>query len=180
MNGGAMGPGGRLQVGPIMTAAARFLRDPDGPNVAALEFSGWDTHANQGMQGGQLDRLLGELAEGVMTFRNEMGPDWADTTVVIMTEFGRTARPNGTQGTDHGTAGAGFVIGPSVARSAVVSDWPGLSDGSLYQNRDVRPTLDTRAVLKGVVASVFDLTGGQADRVFPGSEGVPGLWELMG
>lgn len=180
MNGVGMRRGGRGQVGPIMTAAARFLREPGGPNVAALEFSGWDTHANQGMRGGQLDRLLGQLAEGVMTFRDEMGPDWQDTTVVIMTEFGRTARPNGTQGTDHGTAGAGFVIGPSVARSAVVSDWPGLSNGSLYQNRDVRPTLDTRAVLKGVVASVFDLTGGQADRVFPGSEGVPGLWELMG
>jgi uncharacterized protein (DUF1501 family) len=170
---------GRGQVAPIMTAAARFLREPGGPNVAALEFSGWDTHANQGMAGGALDRLLGQLAGGVMTLREEMGTDWADTTVVVMTEFGRTARANGTGGTDHGTAGAGFVIGPAVASSAVVSDWPGLSARSLYQDRDVRPTLDTRAVLKGVVAGVFDLTAGQADRVFPASADVRGLWELM-
>ena len=178
MRGGRGQPSG--QVGPIMAATAGFLREPGGPNVAALEFSGWDTHANQGMQGGRLDRLLGQLAEGVMTFRHEMGPDWADTTVVIMTEFGRTARPNGTNGTDHGTAAAGFVIGPKVSRSRVLSDWPGLAEGSLYQDRDLRPTLDTRSVLKGVVAGVFDLTPGQADRVFPGSEGVRGLWEVMG
>lgn len=174
------GGGPRVQVASTMTAAARFLREPGGPNVAALEFSGWDTHANQGMQGGRLDRLLGQLAEGVMTFRREMGPDWTDTTVVIMTEFGRTVRPNGTRGTDHGTAGAGFVIGPAVSRSRVLSDWPGLSERSLYADRDLRPTLDTRAVLKGVIGGVFDLTRAQANRVFPGSEDVLPLWEVMG
>jgi uncharacterized protein (DUF1501 family) len=177
MAGGGGGP--RIQIAPIMTATARILREPGGPNVAALEFSGWDTHANQGTAGGPLDRLLGQLASGIMTLREGMASDWVDTTVVIMTEFGRTAHANGTGGTDHGTAGAGFVIGPRVASSAVVSDWPGLSERELYQSRDVRPTLDTRAVLKGVVAGVFDLTAGQADRVFPGSEGVRGIWELM-
>lgn len=69
---------------------------------------------------------------------------WNDTTVVVMTEFGRTARPNGTRGTDHGTAGAGFVIGSKVARSLVMADWPDLSDGALYEGRDVKPTLDIR------------------------------------
>jgi uncharacterized protein (DUF1501 family) len=178
----AAGPSGartRGRIAPIMTAAARFLREPDGPNIAAVEFSGWDTHANQGMAGGQLDRLLGQLAEGMLTFRSEMGSDWANTTVVIMTEFGRTARPNGTSGTDHGTAGAGFVIGPNISRSAVVTDWPGLSARALYEGRDLQPTIDTRSVLKGVVAGVFDLTGAQADRVFPGSSDVPALPDLM-
>jgi uncharacterized protein (DUF1501 family) len=178
--GGGRGRRGAGRVAPIMTAAARFLREPNGPNVAALEFSGWDTHANQGMKGGQLDRLLEQLSEGLVTFREEMGPAWADTTVVVMTEFGRTARPNGTEGTDHGTAGAGFVLGPNIRRSAVVSDWPGLADRSLYDRRDLRPTLDTRSVLKGVVAGVFDLTAGQADRIFPGSAGARGMYELMG
>lgn len=172
--------GGRDRVSSIMTAAARFLREPDGPNVAALEFSGWDTHANQGMQGGQLDRRLAQLAEGVLALRREMGSVWPDTTVVIMTEFGRTARPNGTQGTDHGTAGAGFVIGSRVGRSRVVSDWPGLSDRVLYQKRDLAPTLDTRSVLKGVIAGTFDLTASQADRVFPGSAEARGRWDLLG
>ena len=97
-----------------------------------------------------------------------------------MTEFGRTARPNGTQGTDHGTAGAGFVIGPRVSKSRVISDWPGLSDRSLYQSRDLKPTLDTRSVLKGVIAGTFDLTAAQANRVFPGSDAVTGLWDVMG
>jgi uncharacterized protein (DUF1501 family) len=177
---GGMRPGGSQgRVAPIMTAAARFLREADGPNIAAVEFSGWDTHANQGMAGGQLDRLLAQLAEGMLTFRAEMGSDWANTTVVVMTEFGRTARPNGTSGTDHGTAGAGFVIGPNVSRSAVVADWPGLSGGSLYEGRDLRPTIDTRSVLKGVVSGVFDLTAAQADRVFPGSSGVRALTDLV-
>lgn len=177
-DGDRRGAGGG-RVAPVMTAAARFLREPGGPNVAALEFSGWDTHATQGMAGGQLDRLLGQLAEGLLTFRTEMGASWRDTTVVVMTEFGRTARPNGTGGTDHGTAGAGFVIGPNVARSTVVTDWPGLAEGALYQNRDLNPTLDTRAVLKAAVAGTFDLTSGQADRVFPGSSEVTGLWRIM-
>jgi uncharacterized protein (DUF1501 family) len=174
------GRGPRGQMAPIMSAAAKFLREPGGPNVAALEFSGWDTHANQGLVGGQLDRLLGQLARGVLTFKEEMRDEWANTTVVIMTEFGRTARPNGTQGTDHGTAGAGWVIGPNVAKSTVISDWPGLAERSLFESRDLRPTLDTRAVLKGVIAGVFDLTAGQADRVFPGSGDVHGLYDLMG
>lgn len=164
---------------PIMRATARILRPDDGPNIAAMEFSGWDTHANQGLAGGALDRLLGQLAEGLMVLRADLGPAWANTTVVVMTEFGRTARPNGTRGTDHGTAGAGFVMGPTVARSAVFSDWPGLNDGSLFEGRDLKPTLDTRSVLKAAIAATFDLTPAQADRVFPGSDGVRGAYDLM-
>jgi uncharacterized protein (DUF1501 family) len=176
MAGGGARRGG---IAPLMQAAARILRQDAGPNIAAMEFSGWDTHANQGMAGGALDRLLAQLGSGVMTLRAELGAEWANTTVVVMTEFGRTARPNGTGGTDHGTAGAGFVIGPGVTSNRVLSDWPGLADRALYQSRDLQPTLDTRAVLKGVVAGVFDLTPSQANRVFPGSDGVRGIWELM-
>jgi uncharacterized protein (DUF1501 family) len=177
MAGGGARRGG---ITPLMQAAARILRQNTGPNVAAVEFSGWDTHANQGLAGGPLDRLLSQLAEGLAGFRSEMGAAWADTTVVVMTEFGRTARPNGTRGTDHGTAGAGFILGPKVARSAVMADWPGLADRSLYEGRDLTPTSDTRAVLKGVVAATFDLTRAQVDRVFPGSEGVRGMYDVMG
>lgn len=166
-------------VAPIMRAAARLLTRDGGPNVAAVEFGGWDTHANQGMKGGPLDRRLSQLAEGIRAFRDEAGAAWADVTIVVLTEFGRTAHPNGTGGTDHGTAGAGFVIGPRVGRSQVLADWPGLAERNLYEGRDLRPTLDTRAVLKGVTAGVFDLTAAQADRIFPGSAGVPGIYDLM-
>jgi uncharacterized protein (DUF1501 family) len=153
----------------VMTAAARLLKPAGGPNVAAMELSGWDTHANQGMAGGALDRLLGQLAEGLLAFRTEMGPSWTSTVVVVMTEFGRTVRPNGTRGTDHGTAGAGFVLSPRLARSTVIADWPGLSTNALYEGRDVKPTLDTRALLKTTIAAAFDLTAPQLDRVFPDS-----------
>jgi len=152
-----------------MQAAAKILRPEQGPNIAAMEFSGWDTHANQGLAGGALDRLLGQLAEGLAAFRTDMGPAWQNTTVVVMTEFGRTARPNGSRGTDHGTAGAGFVLSTRVKRSHVVADWPGLATKSLFEGRDLRPTLDTRAVLKAALAGTFDLTATQLERVFPGS-----------
>jgi uncharacterized protein (DUF1501 family) len=176
----ARGSARRGGITPMMRAAARILRGENGPNIAAVEFSGWDTHTNQGLAGGALDRLLGQLAEGLMAFRGDMGPAWSATTVVVMTEFGRTARPNGTRGTDHGTAGAGFIIGPAVARSMVFSDWPGLGDRDLFESRDLKPTLDTRSVLKGAIAGAFDLTPAQADRVFPGSSSVGGRYELMG
>jgi uncharacterized protein (DUF1501 family) len=166
-------------IAPLMRAAARILRQEKGPNIAEVEFSGWDTHANQGVAGGALDRLLGQLAEGLVTLRTEMGPAWSNTTVVVMTEFGRTARPNGTRGTDHGTAGAGFLLGPQVARARVFADWPGLGDAALFEGRDLKPTLDTRAVLKAAIAGTFDLTPAQADRVFPSSEAVRGAYDLM-
>ena len=175
----AMRGGRQGRITPVMRAAARFVRQPDGPNVATVVVGGWDTHANQGMSGGSLDRLLAQLAEGIMVFREEAGSAWADTTLVVMTEFGRTARPNGTGGTDHGTAGAGLVIGPGLARSGVIADWPGLADGDLYEGRDLKPTLDTRAILKGVIAASFDLTAAQANRVFPGSDAVRPRYDLM-
>ena len=174
----ARGNARRGGITPLMQAAAKILRQERGPNIAAMEFSGWDTHANQGVAGGALDRLLGQLAEGLVAFRNDMGTAWQNTTLVIMTEFGRTARPNGTRGTDHGTAGAGFVLGPRLAKSAIVADWPGLSSNALFEGRDLKPTLDTRAVLKAAIAGTFDLTPAQLDKVFPNSSAarpVPGL-----
>ena len=169
----------RGAIAPLMRAAAHILREEGGSNIAAMEFSGWDTHANQGLAGGTLDRLLGQLAEGLTAFRTEMQSAWSNTTVVVMTEFGRTARPNGTRGTDHGTAGAGFLIGPNVAKSRLFADWPGLGDAALFEGRDLKPTLDTRAVLKAAIAGTFDLTAAQADRVFPSSEAIKGAYDLM-
>jgi uncharacterized protein (DUF1501 family) len=175
----ARGNARRGGITPLMQAAAKILRQERGPNIAAMEFSGWDTHANQGMAGGALDRLLGQLAEGLVAFRTDMGSAWGNTTVVVMTEFGRTARPNGTRGTDHGTAGAGFVLGPRLAKSAIVADWPGLSSKALFEGRDLQPTLDTRAVLKSAIAGAFDLTPAQLDRIFPNSSAARAVAGLM-
>ena len=176
MAGGNARRGG---ITPLMQAAARILRQEQGPNIAAMEFSGWDTHANQGMAGGPLDRLLGQLAEGLVAFRADMGPAWRTTTVVVMTEFGRTARPNGSRGTDHGTAGAGFVLGPRLSRARVFADWPGLGQSALYEGRDLTATLDTRAILKAALTGTFDLTTSQLERIFPNSMSVRTAAGLM-
>jgi uncharacterized protein (DUF1501 family) len=175
----ARGGARRGGITPIMEAAARIMSADGGPNVAAVEFSGWDTHANQGTAGGPLDRLLGQLAEGLVAFRAGLGRAWPGTTVVVMTEFGRTARFNGTRGTDHGTAGAGFVIGDRLSRATVWSDWPGVSEAALFEGRDLKPTLDTRAILKAAIAGTFDLTAAQTARVFPGSDNLRAAYDLM-
>ena len=138
--------------------AARFLARPDGPRIGALAFDGWDTHADEGPLNGRLATLLGALDGAVAAIESEFKDAWRDSVVIVITEFGRTARINGTEGTDHGTAGAGFVLGARLARAKVLADWPGLAASALYEGRDVRPTLDTRAVLKAAIAATFDLT----------------------
>jgi uncharacterized protein (DUF1501 family) len=135
----------------IVRAAASFLRREDGPQVAVFDTTGWDTHANEGGAQGQLANRLGVLDEGLRTLKAEMGPSWANTAVLLVTEFGRTAAINGTHGTDHGTATAAWLLGGAVHGGRVIADWPGLSRASLYEGRDVKPTLDLRAVMKGVL-----------------------------
>jgi uncharacterized protein (DUF1501 family) len=171
--------GNRTTIAPMMRAVARIMCADDGPVVAAMEFGGWDTHANQGLGGGALDRRLGELADGLLALRSAMGPVWKNTMVVVMTEFGRTVQSNGARGTEHGTAGAGFLLGPRLARSAIHCDWPGLDNSALFEGRDLRPSLDTRTVLKAAIAGTFDLTGSQLDRVFPLSSSVRAPTHLM-
>ena len=132
-------------------AAAGFLRQEDGPQVAVFDTTGWDTHANEGGAEGQLAGRLAALDKGLATLKGELGPAWKDTAVLLVTEFGRTAAINGTRGTDHGTATMAFLVGGAVAGGRVIADWPGLSSHELYQGRDLTPTLDLRCVLKGVL-----------------------------
>ena len=136
----------------IVRAAAGFLRRDDGPQVAVFDTTGWDTHANEGNAEGQLAGRLAALDAGLRTLKEELGPRWADTAVLLATEFGRTAATNGTRGTDHGTATAAFLLGGAVQGGRVLVDWPGLSSRSLYQGRDLKPTTDLRSVLKGVLS----------------------------
>ncbi|UCG71740.1 MAG: DUF1501 domain-containing protein [Chromatiales bacterium] len=96
-------------------AAGRFLAAPDGPRVAVLESTGWDTHANQGAATGQLANRLQGLDRGLEALAGALGPAWADTAVLVVTEFGRTVAVNGTNGTDHGTASCAFLLGGAVA-----------------------------------------------------------------
>jgi uncharacterized protein (DUF1501 family) len=131
--------------------AAKFMARPDGPRVGALAFDGWDTHANEGAVNGRLAALLGALDGAIAAVEKQMGPTWHETVVAVMTEFGRTARINGTEGTDHGTATIAILAGGAIKGGRVIADWPGLREADLYQKRDLRPTADLRAILKGVL-----------------------------
>jgi len=114
--------------------------------------------------------LLGGLDGALAEFESELGPRWRDTVVVVATEFGRTARINGTEGTDHGTGTIALLAGGAVKGGRVMSDWPTLKPASLYEGRDLRPTTDLRAVIKGVLADHLGLSErALAETVFPDS-----------
>jgi uncharacterized protein (DUF1501 family) len=160
--------------------AARLMAADDGPRIAALAFEGWDTHVAEGGATGQLARLLGGLDDAFAEFERTLGPVWEQTVIVAVTEFGRTARVNGDNGCDHGTGSAAFLAGGAVAGGRVAADWPGLKPADLYENRDLRPTTDLRAVLKGVLADHFGLSlAVLADAVFPGSAEVAPIKDLI-
>ena len=165
--------GGGQQLAPHAPAAGRFLAAADGPRIAVLESGGWDTHANQGAAAGTLAQRLQQLDNGIASLKTELGSIWERTTVVIVTEFGRTVAANGTRGTDHGTAGVAFVAGGTVAGGRVIADWPGLGERDLYEGRDLMPTLDMRALFKGVLGEQYGLSARALDSVvFPQSGSV--------
>jgi uncharacterized protein (DUF1501 family) len=164
----------------VVRAAAGFLRQEDGPQVAVFDTTGWDTHANEGGAEGQLANRLAALDKGLATLKEQLGPAWKDTAVLLVTEFGRTAAINGTRGTDHGTATMALLAGGAVAGGRVIADWPGLSSRALYQGRDLMPTLDLRCVLKGVLQEHLGVPARALDAaVFPGSERARALQGLM-
>jgi len=161
-------------------AAARYLAQPDGPRVGALSFVGWDTHINEGAVGGALAALLGALDEAIAAIEKGMGDAWSETVVAVVTEFGRTARINGTDGTDHGTATVAVLAGGALKGGRVIADWPGLKRADLYEGRDLKPTIDLRAVLKGVLKDHLRLDErALAGKVFPGSADVQPMAGLL-
>jgi uncharacterized protein (DUF1501 family) len=157
----------------VAGAAAKFLARPDGPRVGALAFDGWDTHSNEGIVHGRLSQLLGALDSALAAVKTHMGSAWRETVVALVTEFGRTARINGTEGTDHGTATIALIVGGALKGGRVIADWPGLKSADLHENRDLRPTTDLRAVLKGLLKDHLRADERRlAGDVFPGSAGV--------
>lgn len=148
--GADSGPG----LAKLAQQAGKFLSDSKGPRVVWLEAGGWDTHTQQM---GRLGRLLPALDEALAALRNALGQHWATTTVLVMTEFGRSATLNGTGGTDHGTGGVAFLAGGQVTGGRVLADWPGLARGQLLEGRDLKPTLDIRRLIAPVLQRQFAL-----------------------
>jgi uncharacterized protein (DUF1501 family) len=159
--------------------AAKFLARADGPRIGALAFDGWDTHAAEGAMNGRLATLLGALDGAVTAIETEMKDAWPETVVAIVTEFGRTARINGTDGTDHGTATVALLAGGALKGGRVIADWPGLKPSKLHDGRDLKPTTDLRAVLKGLLNDHLRVDATVlASKVFPDSATIklmPGL-----
>ncbi|MFY9127507.1 MAG: DUF1501 domain-containing protein [Limnohabitans sp.] len=157
--------------------AAGFLAAPTGPRVAMIETSGWDTHSGQNerleRQLRGLDALIGGLKEG-------MGSTWSQTVVLVATEFGRTAAANGTGGTDHGTASAAMLLGGAVQGGRIVSDWLGLASSSLFEGRDLQPTLGLDALISNVCAQTFKLDTELAQKImFPYAVGKNAMSTLL-
>ncbi len=155
-----------LALAALARAAGQLLAAWDGPRIAALELGGWDTHAAQRHR---LDSPLSQLDAGMLALRDALGGAWADTAVLVMTEFGRTVRVNGTGGTDHGTGTVAFLAGGAVDGGRVAGTWPGLKASRLFENRDLAPTTDLRGLAKGVLSDHLGLDAAALDQVFPSS-----------
>jgi uncharacterized protein (DUF1501 family) len=168
------------RVGAVARMASELMRSDGGPEIAVIEASGWDTHANQGGAKGLLATRLGGLDRGLQSLADGLGPLWPQTAVLVVTEFGRTAAVNGTRGTDHGTGGCAFLVGGAVRGGQVIADWPGLSRTALLDNRDLKPTLDLRSVFKAVLDEHMHVDANTlAKRVFPDSSGARPLQGLI-
>ncbi|MBW3616320.1 MAG: DUF1501 domain-containing protein [Proteobacteria bacterium] len=157
--------------------AGRLLASPDGPSTVYLTLGGFDTHENQGADGGQLAGRL-HLVDAVLgALKTESGPAWAQTAVIVFTEFGRTVRPNGDGGTDHGAAGTALLLGGAVKAGGLLGDWPTLA--RLHDGRDLRPGLDLRSLFKGVLHEHWGLPKRLLEtEIFPDSASAPLLTGL--
>jgi uncharacterized protein (DUF1501 family) len=159
---------------------AGFMTQPNGPQIVAVSVDGWDTHANQGAAQGQLATRLLYLDALISGLNEGLGEAWRDTVVVVATEFGRTARVNGTGGTDHGTGSTALVLGGALKRGGIIGDWPTLRPDALFEARDTRPTLDMRGLFKGVLTDHLGLDRAALDAtVFPDSAGVRAVEGLV-
>jgi uncharacterized protein (DUF1501 family) len=162
---GGMGGGNRQNAAALGRMAAGFLARADGPRLAMIETGGWDTHSGQA---GRLANQLRGLDNLIAALREGLGDAWAQTVVLVATEFGRTVAANGTGGTDHGTGAVAMLAGGAVQGGRVVADWPGLAPASLFEGRDLKPTLALDALIASVAAQAFQLDAERAARVlFP-------------
>jgi uncharacterized protein (DUF1501 family) len=144
-------------------AASRLRADT---RIASFSINGWDTHSRQG---NALRRSAERLSDTILTLRAGLGPVWDKTAVLCLTEFGRTARENGSKGTDHGTGGAMLYAGGALRGGQIIGDWPGLRDGDLYDGRDLLPTRDVRAHAAWVMRGLIGLDSSVLEQaIFPG------------
>lgn len=154
-----------------------LLRRKDGPRIAVLESNGWDTHDGINFRS---RKLFADLDASIIALKKALGPVWNKTVVVTLSEFGRTARENGSKGTDHGTGGTTFLAGGAVRGGRIIGDWPGTRDSDLFMGRDLYPANSTEGLLKGVLHDQLSVTEAALEtRVFPGSKALQPVQGLL-
>ena len=147
--------------------AASFLAKTNGPRIAMIETGGWDTHSGQEAR---LSRQLTSLDQLIAALRTGLGDTWQKTTIIIATEFGRTAAANGTGGTDHGTGSAALILGGDVNGGRVIADWPGLNQSNLFEGRDLKPTTNLDTLIASLASASFGIDSALvAKTLFPAS-----------
>jgi len=172
--------GGLDQARKIGATLAGFMVQPGGVQVAAVSIDNFDTHANQGAGEGLLATRLTYVDAFLDGLHVGLGPSWKDSVVVMATEFGRTARVNGTKGTDHGTASTAVVLGGALKPGGIIGDWPTLQQARLFENRDTNPTLDMRGLFKGLLRDHMGVSRAALDTaIFPDSQGVAPVTGLV-
>jgi uncharacterized protein (DUF1501 family) len=142
----------------------RLMRDRY--RIGFIDIGGWDTHVAEGGAQGALATNLGSLARGLQVFSQSLGPEWKNTVVVVLSEFGRTFRENGNRGTDHGHGTVYWVLGGSIRGGAIAGEQQRVTRGTLFQDRDYPVLNDYRAVLGGLFRSLWDLSPRQSSRIF--------------
>ncbi|MDC0030566.1 DUF1501 domain-containing protein [Candidatus Pelagibacter sp.] len=154
---GGTGGGDRQKNKNLARQAAKYLRKSDGPRVAVFEVNGFDTHAAQGGVDGTHTECLVEMDEIINNLRDNLQEAYKDTIILTVTEFGRTIKQNGGNGTEHGYGTAIFMAGGLLKKSQVHTDWPGLKRKEMYEGRDLNATIDARSVYASTMSTVFDL-----------------------
>jgi uncharacterized protein (DUF1501 family) len=165
---GAVYPRGRF--GESLRQISQLIRADVGLEVAFADVSGWDTHAGQGNERGQLALRLREFGDGLAALDRDLGDRMQDVVVLTMSEFGRTVRENGNRGTDHGHGTSMLVLGGAVKGGKVYGRWPGLGREQLYEGRDLAITTDFRSLFTEVAARHL---GAPTPALFPGFTGSP-------
>jgi uncharacterized protein (DUF1501 family) len=174
---GMGGRGGPAQYTPQLQAAGKFLSQPEGPELAVVSLEGWDTHT---AQNGALQQRFTALDNGLAALKTQLGDTWKKTAVVAISEFGRTVRVNGGQGTDHGTGGLAMLAGGAVKGGRMFGDWPTLKANALFENRDLMPAVDARSVFKGLLRDQLGWAANDLDgKIFPDSAAAKAMGGLV-
>jgi uncharacterized protein (DUF1501 family) len=153
--------------------AGQQMAKPGGPNVSVIRIPNFDTHSHQGTDDGMLAQTLTTVDDVFASYKAGLGTAWANSVVLTLTEFGRTVKENGSDGTDHGYGTAGLMAGGLIKRSNVIANWPGLSDKELFEGRDLMATLDYRAVCAAAVGTAFGIPHDQVSQQVFGEKALP-------